>query len=185
MFFRKGVLILILWVFSTYAYTQTIYMTRTGSVSFVSNAPLEIIKASSSSLAGAINLADNKFAFIIPNQSLKGFNSELQQEHFYENYMEVEKYANSTFEGKIIEKIDGNSDEVQQLRAKGKLNIHGVEQERIIEASIQFKGEKIIVLSDFNVELKDHNIHIPRIVNQKIAETIEVKIKAELELKKD
>lgn len=185
MIFRKGFLILIIWSFSGSVAAQTVYMTRNGSVSFVSNAPLEIIKASSSSLGGAINLADNKFAFLIPNQSLKGFNSELQQEHFYENYMEVEKYSNSTFEGKIIEKIDSNSTEAQQVRAKGKLNIHGVEQERIIAATIQFKGEKIIVLSDFTVELEDHNIHIPKIVNQKIAETIEVKIKAELEQKKD
>jgi polyisoprenoid-binding protein YceI len=184
MLFRKILLWLLFGLCSNIT-AQTVYMARTGSVSFTSNAPLEIIKASSSSLSGAINLADNKFAFIIPNKSMKGFNSELQQEHFYENYMEVEKYSNSTFEGKIIEKIDSNSSEAQNVRAKGKLNIHGVEKERIIAATIQFKGEKIIVLSDFTVELEDHNIHIPKIVNQKIAETIEVKIKAELELKKD
>jgi polyisoprenoid-binding protein YceI len=160
-------------------------LARNGTVSFVSNAPLEIIKASSTSLGGAINLADNKFAFVIPNKSLKGFNSELQQEHFYENYMEVEKYANSTFEGKIIEKIDINSSEVQNVRAKGMLNIHGVEKERIIPATLQFKGRKIMVQSNFTVELEEHNIHIPKIVNQKIAESIEVKMNTELELKKN
>lgn len=185
MILKKGFFLLVLLISGAYLPAQTVYMARSGSVSFVSNAPLEIIKASSSSLSGAINLAENKFAFIIPNQSLKGFNSELQQEHFYENYMEVEKYANSTFQGKIIEKIDSNSGEVQQVRAKGKLNIHGVEKERIIDGTIQFKGGKIIVNSEFTIELEEHNIHIPKIVNQKIAETIDVKIHAELDLKKD
>ena len=182
---KKGLILIFLYGISCLLSAQTVYMTRIGNVSFVSNAPLEIIKANSSNLGGAINLNDNKFAFIIPNQSLKGFNSELQQEHFYENYMEVEKYPNSTFEGKIIEKLDVNSTEVQHVRAKGKLNIHGVEKERIIEATVQFNGEIIIVQADFTVELEDHNIHIPKIVNQKIAETIEVKVNAELLLKKD
>lgn len=182
---KKGFSFLVTFGISCLMSAQSVYMTRTGTVSFVSDAPLEVIKASSASLGGAINMADNKFAFIIPNQSLKGFNSELQQEHFYENYMEVEKYPNSTFEGKIIEKLDKNSGEVQPVRAKGKLMIHGVEEERIIDATVQFNGEKIFIKSDFTVELDDHNIHIPKIVNQKIAETIMVKIQAELELKKD
>jgi hypothetical protein len=160
-----------------------IYMTKKGMVSFVSEAPLEVIKARSQELSGAINLADNKFAFIVPNQSLKGFNSPLQQEHFYENYMEVDKYASSTFQGKIIETIDPTSKEVQQIRAKGILFIHGIEQERIIKANIRFEGNKIIVNSVFSVPLEEHKITIPKIVYQKIAEVINVEINAELILK--
>ena len=171
---------LLLFVVMNIQLSAQIYMTRNGLVSFTSEAPLEIIKASSSELSGAINLDDNKFAFIVSNQSLKGFNSALQQEHFYENYMEIEKYPSSTFEGKIIEKLDPASKEVQHIRAKGILTIHGVGAERIIRADVKFDGNKIIVTSNFTVSLEDHKIHIPKIVYQKIAEIINVDIQAEL-----
>lgn len=172
-------LILSAFMFAT-AHTQDIYLTRDGSVTFVSEAPLELITASSDELMGAIDLKNNRFAFKISNQSLKGFNSALQQEHFYENYMEVDKYRFSTFEGKIIETIDPSDKNKQQVRAKGTLSIHGQEQERIINASVQFTNDGIEIESDFEVPLSDHNIRIPTIVYQKIAEIIRVEIRGRL-----
>lgn len=181
----KKIFLVLMLVMTNIQLSAQIYMTKKGTVSFVSEAPLEIIKARSSELSGAINLADNKFAFVVSNKTLQGFNSPLQQEHFYENYMEVDKYPSSTFQGKIIEQIDPNSKEVQHIRAKGILSIHGFEQERIIRADIRFEGSKIIVNSVFTVSLEDHKINIPKIVNQKIAEVINVEIKAELILKNE
>lgn len=164
---------------------QDIYLTRTGIASFASNAPLEVIKASSDIVQGAINLGDKTFVFTVDNKSFKGFNSPLQQEHFYENYMEVQTNPSSTFQGKIIEDIDRNSSAEQTVRAKGTLKIHGVEQERIIKGTIRMKDDRMIIHADFTVQLGDHNIKIPRIVNQKIAEVIDVSISAEMIRKTD
>jgi polyisoprenoid-binding protein YceI len=166
--------------FVTGAFSQQIYMTRTGTATFVSNAPLEIIKAESAEVSGAINLADRSFAFTINNNSFKGFNSSLQQEHFYENYMEIQEYPISSFKGKIIEEIDVASASEQTVRAKGTLLIHGVEQERIIKGTLKITGNKLLIHADFTVPLEDHQIKIPRVVYQKIAEVIEVSINTEL-----
>lgn len=159
---------------------QQIYATKTGTVDFTSNAPLEVIKASSTELQGALNTGDKSFAFILRNKSFKGFNSSLQQEHFYENYMEVQEFPTSSFKGKIIENIDYSATAEQTVRAKGTLDIHGVEQERIIKGTILRKGENLVIRAVFTVPLEEHNIKIPRVVYQKIAEVIEVKIEAEL-----
>jgi hypothetical protein len=162
------------------AFSQQIYITHSGYAGFISNAPLEVIKAESNEVSGAINLADRSFAFTIDNKSFNGFNSALQQEHFYENYMEVYKFPSSTFTGKIIEEIDINSPREQVVRAKGMLEIHGVEQERIIKGTIKIVDDKILLSADFSVLLEDHQIKIPRVVYQKIAEEIFVSVKAEL-----
>jgi len=162
------------------AFSQQIYLTRTGTATFLSNAPLEVIKAESAEVSGAINLVDRSFAFTIDNNSFKGFNSSLQQEHFYENYMEIQEYPLSSFKGKIIEEIDAASAREQTVRAKGTLLIHGIEQERIIKGTMKISGNKILVHADFTVPLEDHQIKIPRVVYQKIAEVIEVSIHAEL-----
>lgn len=161
-------------------FSQQIYLSKSGKVQFTSNAPLEIIKAYSSELQGALNVADKTFAFIIDNKTFQGFNSPLQQEHFYENYMQVQDYPTSTFEGKIIENIDLDSGSLQTVRAKGILYIHGVEQERIIKGTLEKSGDKITIRAGFTIPLEDHNIKIPKVVHQKIAEIIEVTIEIEL-----
>jgi hypothetical protein len=162
------------------ALTQQVYLTRSGAASFTSNAPLEIIKAQTSEMHGAIDLDKRTFAFTIDNKSFQGFNSALQQEHFYENYMEIQSNPISIFEGKLIEEIDLTSTVEQTVRAKGMLGIHGVSQERIIRGSVRVVNDKIQVKADFTVLLEDHQIKVPKVVNQKIAESIEVSISAEL-----
>lgn len=171
-------IIICLW--PTWSTAQQIYSTKSGTVDFTSEAPLEVIKASSYELQGALNTADKSFAFIIQNKSFKGFNSPLQQEHFYENYMEVQEFPTSTFEGKIIENIDYTASGEQTVRAKGTLFIHGVEQERIIKGTVLRKGDNLVIKAAFTVPLEEHNIKIPKVVYQKIAGIIEVKIEAEL-----
>jgi hypothetical protein len=58
-----------------------------GKISFNSNAPLELINAKSDNLKAVIDPATGKFEFSVQNNTFKGFNSALQQEHFHESYM--------------------------------------------------------------------------------------------------
>jgi polyisoprenoid-binding protein YceI len=156
-----------------------IIKTRKGTISISSDAPLEIIKASSQALKGVIDTDKNTFAFSISNRSIVGFNSPLQQEHFYENYIEAQKYPKSSFEGKIIEQINFAKDGDYTVRAKGILNIHGVEKERIIKSTLRIKNGIFFVSSQFTILLSEHNITIPKVVYQKIAEEITIKVDAE------
>jgi len=182
---KKVAIIAITFICVQLASAQQIYITHSGLASFVSDAPLEVIKAESSEVSGAINLDDRSFAFNIDNKTFKGFNSSLQQEHFYENYLETHIYPYSSFKGKIIEEIDLNSDKEQTVRAKGKLEIHGVSQDRIVKGTLKIKGDTILLKADFTVLLEDHQINIPRVVYQKIASEIFVSISAQLIRKTD
>lgn len=156
--------------------------TENGEVSFVSNAELELIKASSRKLKGVMDVTSNQFAFSVQVNSFQGFNSELQREHFNEKYLESEKFPRMTFTGKIIEQVDITSDGVYDVRAKGDLEIHGQAQTRIIKSRIIVDEGLIRIEASFKVPLADHNISIPRIVNQKIATEIEVVVKADMML---
>ncbi|MEJ0033826.1 MAG: YceI family protein [Bacteroidota bacterium] len=149
-------------------------------MSFTSNAELELIKASSTEIQGIIDPATNQFAFSIPITSFKGFNSDLQRQHFNENYMESSKYPKASFTGKIIEQVNYSRDSVYTVRAKGELDIHGQKQTRIIKAKLSVNKNQLLIDADFNVPLADHNISIPRIVSQKIATEIDIKFRATL-----
>ena len=153
-----------------------IYKSTEANAYFKSDAPLEIIEAKSTKLKGAINADKRTFAFTVPIKSFLGFNSPLQQEHFNENYLESLEFQNATFTGKIIEKIDFSKDGKYTVRAKGKLLIHGVSQERIIKSILEIKEGKIFVKSSFTVLLDEHKIRVPKIVYQKIAKEILVNV---------
>jgi polyisoprenoid-binding protein YceI len=158
----------------------SIFITSTGTINFRSDAPLELIRASSKELKGAVETDKKTYSFKIRMRSFQGFNSPLQREHFNENYMESESYPEATFNGKIIEDIDFNTPGKYTVRAKGILNIHGIEQERIIKSDVEIKEGSILIKSNFTVLLSDHKILIPKVVSEKLANEIKVEVIAEL-----
>ncbi|MCS7074228.1 MAG: YceI family protein [Bacteroidia bacterium] len=159
---------------------QDIVKTTSGTVNFVSEAPLEVIKAKSGNLNAVLNLNTRSFAFSVPMTSFQGFNSPLQREHFNENYIESKRYPHGSFKGKIIEEVNLKQNGTYTVRAKGILTIHGVEAERIFKSTVIVNNGTIKISSKFDVKLEDHAISIPKIVNQKIAEVIFVEVNATL-----
>lgn len=158
------------------------FTTDRGKVKFVSNAELELIQAASDKLQGILDTRNNQFAFTVQVRTFQGFNSELQREHFNEKYIESERFPRMAFSGKIIEVVDYDIDGIYEVRAKGELDIHGQKQTRIIKSTITIEDGSLSVESSFRVPLADHNIAVPRIVNQKIATEIEVTVNAVLAL---
>lgn len=178
---RKTIIALII-ILSKISFGQA-YLCKDGNTTFTSEAPLELIKAQSNKAAGGLDLTTKSVAFSIAVESFDGFNGGLQKEHFCENYMETDKYKTATFKGKIIEDIDLKKNGVYTVRAKGTFNIHGVEKEKIIKTKITVKDKEILVETSFEVPLDDHNIKIPKVVNQKIASIIKVDVKVNLKPK--
>ncbi len=165
-------MVLLLSTFGVFAQTKN---ATSGNIGFFSSTPVEDIKANSKSMKAAINPQSKKVAFMVQNTSFE-FENKLMQEHFNEKYMESDKYKLSSFSGDIIETIDWTKDGEHTINAKGKLNIHGVEQERTITAKVVIKDGKINLTSNFKVKVADHKIEIPKLVTSKIAEEIEVKV---------
>lgn len=153
---------------------EKLWRAENGSVVFKSDAPLELITAESKALRGIIDPPNRSFAFSIRMNSFEGFNSEIQQTHFLENYLEEKKYPQATYQGKFIEDIPFDVPGTYSVRAKGILTIHGISKERIIRGSLTIKNQSAFLESTFLVPLTDHGITIPKIVMQKIAEEIDV-----------
>ena len=160
--------------------SQSRFAIQEGTVSFVSDAPLEYITAKSKALKGLIDINQRTFAFTIDISSFEGFNSPLQRVHFNENYMESNTYPTATFAGKFIEDVDLTQNGTYEVRVKGKLKIHGIEKERIIKGTVVVADHEMHLSSAFTVLLEDHNIRIPRVVFQKIAKVVTVEVEAQL-----
>lgn len=154
--------------------------TTTGKIHFESHAPMELIQATTNSARGYLDTSNGTFAFVVQVNSFRGFNNALQQDHFNENYLESETFPEATYTGRIIEQVDLTIPGTYDIRAKGDMVIHGIPRERIIRCQLQVKPNVILVTSEFSVRLSDHQIQVPRIVNQKIAEEIQVDLQFHL-----
>lgn len=167
---------------TVHAHAQ-LYSTKEGKVDFYSKTPVENIEAHSSKALAVLNASTKEMAFSVANVSFE-FPNKLMQEHFNEKYMESEKYATSSFKGKINEAIDLGKDGSYEITVTGRLNVHGVEQARTIAGKLTVKEGTINLLSDFQIRVADHKIEIPTLVLAKIAEEINVHVDAMLYPKK-
>lgn len=146
-------------------------------VTFISDAPLEYITATSTMLVGVLDTSTQSFAFRLPMSTFKGFNSQLQKEHFEENYLETKKFPNSQFTGKIIEDVTFTQNRDYTIRAKGGMEIHGITKEQIFKCNLNVKNGNYTISSEFTISLKDYGINIPQLVRDKISDKLKVKLK--------
>ena len=177
---RFKLICFVAFMFNVAAVFSQNYYKGTGDVLFISEAPLEVIRAESAQLEGIVDLDKMKFAFKIKVNTFEGFNSSLQKEHFNEHYLETEKYPDATFTGKIILDEACVSNCTTSGVFKGKLSIHNESKVESIPVSFKISGTRIFISSQFKVLLADYNIKIPRIVQSKISPEISVAIEAEL-----
>ncbi len=179
----RFILILIIVFQALVGVSQSLYIVKNSFIKFTSDAPLELIEAECKTLQGVLKVDDRTFAFKSPMAKFEGFNSALQKTHFNANYLETSKYPFTILEGKIIEEVDFDTPGTYTVRGKGRFTCHGIVQERIIKCKLQVKPNSIKVTTEFTVLLDDHDIKIPSVVNQRIAEEIIVIIDIELQKK--
>jgi polyisoprenoid-binding protein YceI len=172
-------LLFILGLLASFTAHSQNYILEGSKIRFFSHAPLEDIEAITTEGQGAINASKSTFSFRIPINTFQ-FEKELMQEHFNENYLESAKYPNGTFKGKIEGNYDLKKDGEYAVVAKGDLEIHGVTKPREIQATIKVQNGAASLYSKFKVKVADHNIEIPTLVFQNIAEEVEVTIESKL-----
>jgi polyisoprenoid-binding protein YceI len=150
-----------------------LYIAKSGTISFFSEAPMENIEAESKSVNALLNAENNEIAVIVPIRSFQ-FKKALMQEHFNEKYLESDKYKEARFKGKISGAVDYKKDGIYPVTASGVLNVHGIEKNYTEKGTLTVKEGTLLLTCKFNVVLKDHKIEVPSIVAKKIAEQVAV-----------
>jgi len=148
------------------------YSLEKSFVSFYSHATIEDITAENTKSVSIFNAATGDIAFSIPIKEFE-FAKSLMKEHFNEKYMDSEKFPKSTFQGKISG-FDGKATGPQNVKATGKLTIHGETKEIDVPGTIEVQGTNLVMKSKFIVKLEDYKIAIPQLMWQNIAEQVEV-----------
>jgi len=159
------------------------YFSKTGKISFISQAPLEKIEATNNSASTAIDVATGNMDWAVLIQGFQ-FEKALMQEHFNENYMESATYPKAKFKGKIdnIKEVNFSKDGTYNVTSTGQLEIHGVTKPVTATGTITVKGGNIMAKSKLSVEVADYEIEIPKLVAENIAKTVDITIEATYQL---
>lgn len=177
---KKTSLFLILCLTGLVAISQNKYSIKESKILFFSKSSIENIQAVNKSAIGIVDPTTREFVAKVPIKSFI-FDGALMQEHFNENYMESDKFPNATFKGKIEGVFDIAKDGTYPVNLVGKFEMHGVVKERTIPMNMVIKNGVISFNGEFKVKLADHNIEIPKMVAQSVAEVVDVKVSGTLE----
>ena len=159
------------------------YISRNGSVQFNASTPLETINPINNYVSSVFNSENGDIVFQMNMISFK-FDKALMETHFNEKYVESEKYPKATFIGTIqdwnFNMLDGNN---YNVTVSGNITIHGIEKEIEVKGYIQQNNNNITINSNFSLIISDFNIHIPKLVRNKISKKVNVEVNINLKQK--
>jgi polyisoprenoid-binding protein YceI len=159
---------------------STKYFSRNGTISFISDAPLEKIDAINQKAASVIDTETGKIEFSVLMKAFE-FKKALMQEHFNENYVESDKFPKATFKGEIenVSDVNWNEDGDYPVQLKGSMTLHGVTKEMVAKGVFTVKDGEVHGNSKFDIRLSDHDIGIPGVVKDKISEIVNITVEVD------
>lgn len=170
-------IVLLAWMSIINQAGRNIYVCKNAKISLFSSAPIEDIKAISSTANSVFNATTGQLVFNVSIRSFQ-FPKSLMQEHFNDDYMESDKFPKASFKGKIKEHIDPTIDATIPITISGDLTVHGIVQPRTITGNVTIKDGIITMTSEFMIKCADHRIAIPTLVFHNIAESIKMSVSA-------
>jgi hypothetical protein len=177
---QRFLIILSLSLIYLHVIPQTSYITREGTISFYSSAPLEDIEAENNRVQAVLDASSGEIAIRMRIEDFT-FRMALMQRHFNERFMNSDQFPESVFTGFIDEYNDitpiGRKENVV---VKGELTIRGITRNVDINGTMERSGPHLICNATFPVRLEDYDIRIPRLLIRNIAEEVEVTVNMRL-----
>ncbi len=158
------------------AFSQTKYITKTGTVAFEASVPsFEEVAAKNNSTTAILNTENGEFAALVLVKGFR-FKNALMEEHFNENYAESDKYPKATFKGKIHGFSFKDLKKSTSFKITGELFFHGKTKKfEDIPINVSIDSNDIInITGNFNAIVSDFDIKIPKIVQNKVSQEIKI-----------
>lgn len=161
---------------------QEKFYTKSGKIIFSSKASLENIEAHNKTVTCVLDSKTGNMQFAVLMKAFE-FEKALMQEHFNENYLESHKYPKAEFKGQIVNngEINYAKDGTYKANVKGKLTIHGETRDVETVGVVVVKGDKVETDAEFNIELADYKVEIPKVVKDNISKTVRITVDCNLD----
>jgi hypothetical protein len=159
---------------------QNLLFTKTGHVYFMSHTDALDIDGNNNQVTSFLNTENGEIVFQMLIKSFK-FTLATAEEHFNETYMESDKFPKASFKGKVsnLNDFDIKKDGTYKAMVKGDMTIHGVVKPIEQEGTITVKNGKISAAAAFKISIDDYAIKVPKMVEDRVAKIVDVKVDLE------
>ncbi|WP_420604064.1 YceI family protein [Flagellimonas sp.] len=175
---------LVVWLGALQLHAQTKFIDKNGIVIFEASEELfEEVKATNETATVIFDAKNNQIASLVLVQGFQ-FKNSLMQEHFNENYAESDIYPKAKFTGQLQDfDLERLGADMMHVKLKGTLSFHGRDKEVSTTVQMQRIKDVLQMIGSFTVLPADFDIKIPKIVRNKIAKEVQVKIDFKLSKK--
>jgi polyisoprenoid-binding protein YceI len=153
------------------------FMTKTGHAYFMSHTDAIDIDGNNHQVAA---IADRETGEVVVIVLIKAFEFTLAtaDKHFNETYMESDIYPKATFSGKVLslKEIDISKNGDYTATAEGTLTIHGQTKPIKQTGILTVNNGKISINCNFSVLIDDYKIEVPKSVEGRVAQKVDIKI---------
>lgn len=154
------------------------YLTRNGKISFFSHTDVEDIKAENNEVVSTINSKTGAMEFKVAIKSFI-FPKASMQQHFNDGrYMDSDKFPKAEFAGKIsnLKNINFKKDGTYKVTVEGKITIKETTKDVKADGEVVIANGVLTTKSVFNLNRKDYNVIGPSMVQNKIADVLELTV---------
>ncbi len=179
-----GLMILAVALFAFTAPKSKLVSTKT-HIKFFSHTSIEDIEANNYASVSTIDKETGDVVFSVPMQSFE-FEKALMQKHFNnDKFLDTKKFPKSKLKAKItnLSDIDFSKDGSYDAKVEGKLTLKGVTNDFAEKGTIIVKGDEVEIQSKFKIKLADYSIQFTGKVAPKIAEILDITVKAKYKTK--
>ncbi|MFN0049886.1 MAG: YceI family protein [Cytophagales bacterium] len=165
---------------------QQTYKSLNGRISFSSQKGMNLLEAFSENLYVKFEPHSQKINLKVQVTSFNFTNcSKLVEKTFNDIYMESHKYHWAKFEGRIIDTLNLKIVGSKNVAVEGILTIHGVQQSKKVNGTMAVNADNSILLrTKFNVLLSDFQIIVLNEDIDRLANTIEIEVFADVKSEK-
>lgn len=177
----KKLILIFIAVFSLNLFSEeyNVDKSKENLVKFISEATMESFEGVTNKIDGYLlkKTDDLKGAEIYFEVDLSSVDTGigLRNRHMREDYLHTDKYQFTKFDGKITE-VNPKGGNLYEVKAKGKMFIHGVTKDKTVSATINIANNTMRIETDFTVKLTDYKIKIPEFMFLKINEEIALEL---------
>lgn len=144
-----------------------------GTIDFYTSSILSDIEATSEKADISLNTQTGEVDIRIAIETFE-FEYEMMQDHFNEEYMEIDQFPEATFFGNIEEDISTLTS-AKEVNVVGDLTIHGIKKNTSFKATISNEEGFTLVTCKFPIIFKDFNIEEPAVLSKSLAKDVELK----------
>jgi polyisoprenoid-binding protein YceI len=171
---KKIILFTLIFIVSSSS-AQNEMTTAAGIIHFEASVPLyEEVAATNKTVTCSLNIEKGTLSSVVQMKDFE-FKLSLMKEHFNKKYLETDHYPNAYFKG-TIEKFNWNNIGTipQEFKLKGELKLHGKSKKINTVIVLKKLENKLEIVTDFSINVKDFNVEIPKILSLKVAETVNI-----------